>query len=101
MEKLKTLEDIKCEYDIEAKDGENIQKEELKSMQELADETFINKSTIKKELGIKWIIELRKTITYPYGLDIPILDGTNELSKFNNSEKLLKHIFNIKEEDLK
>lgn len=55
---------------------------------------------LRKE-AIKWIKELKKTIVYPYGKDIPILDGDHKLAKYVNSEKWIKHFFNLEEEDLK
>lgn len=56
-------------------------------------------SELKQE-AIRWIKELEKTIVYPYGKDIPMLDGTNELTKFSNSRDWIKHFFNIKDEEL-
>ena len=90
--------------------GKNtILKDKMKKLKTLKDIEYrderqmfaICSSTALKNNAIRWIKELKKVIIYPYGKDIPIVDGSNKLVKLIGAEEWIINFFNITEEDLK
>ena len=96
-ENLKTLKEIKFDFKITG----NIHKEKIGAMQEIMDEIFISKSTLRLE-AIKWInfIEsgnVADHVRLPWFGDHIQLNSVER----DGARIVLQAFFNIREEDLK